>query len=85
MKDEEFQVRVGLFDLLPAPDRRRIEVRRECVEHSLAAQEELAAAAGHEPWGLRVLRFNIERHRLELAWLDELEAAPPEPASRESL
>ncbi|TQS26405.1 helix-turn-helix transcriptional regulator [Microbispora sp. KK1-11] len=86
MKDEEFQVRVGLFDLLPAPDRRRIiEVRRECVEHSLAAQEELAAAAGHEPWGLRVLRFNIERHRLELAWLDELEAALPEPAPGESL
>lgn len=75
-KDEEFQVRVGLFDLIPQADRRRIvDIRRECVEHSLAAQEELAAAAGHAPWGLRILRFNIERHRLELAWLDELAAA----------
>ncbi len=54
--------------LLIRTARRRITgVRRKCVEHSLAAQEELAAAAGHEPWGLRVLRFNIERHRLELA------------------
>ncbi|WP_432930626.1 PadR family transcriptional regulator [Microbispora sp. CA-135349] len=83
-KDEEFQVRVGLFDLLPASDRRRIiEARRECVEHSLAAQEELAAAAGHEPWGLRVLRFNLEGHRLELAWLDELQAALAESAPQD--
>ncbi|MEW9527989.1 helix-turn-helix transcriptional regulator [Microbispora sp. NPDC049125] len=76
MKEEEFQVRVGLFDLVEPEVRRRIvEARRDCVEHSLALQEELLPGSQAHPWGMRVLRFNIERHRLELAWLDELEAA----------
>ncbi|MEW9552791.1 PadR family transcriptional regulator [Nonomuraea sp. NPDC050783] len=75
-KEEEFQVRVGHFDLMEDADRRRIiEARRAFLEHSLAAQEELAAGAGHHPWGLRVLRLNIDKHRLELAWLAELETA----------
>ncbi|WP_182907908.1 PadR family transcriptional regulator [Microbispora sp. H13382] len=76
MKEEEFQVRVGLFDLVEDHVKCRIlEVRRECVEHALAIQEELAPAAGKHPWGLRIVLFNIERHRLELTWLNELEAA----------
>ncbi|WP_405087436.1 PadR family transcriptional regulator [Microbispora sp. NBC_01389] len=86
VKDEEFQVRVGLFDLLPVADRRRIvEVRRERVEHELALQEELAAAAGHAPWGERVLAFTVERLRLELLWLTELEAVLEEAVPEETV
>jgi DNA-binding PadR family transcriptional regulator len=77
IKDEEFQVRVGLFDLIDdvAVKRRIIEVRRESVEHSLGFQEELTASSGHHAWGLRILHFNIEKYRLELSWLDQLAAA----------
>jgi DNA-binding PadR family transcriptional regulator len=76
-KEEEFQVRVGMFELIddPAVRRRIVEVRREVVEHSLGLQEELAKISQGHPWGASILRFNIERGRLELAWLDELAAA----------
>ncbi|MFC4121915.1 helix-turn-helix transcriptional regulator [Nonomuraea zeae] len=80
VKDEEFQVRVGMFDLMDPEMRLRvIQARRASVEHSLASQEELVASSEQHPWGLRVLRFNIDRQRLELAWLDELATALEEP------
>ena len=74
--DNEFQTRVAFFADLDADDRLRIlGVRREVVEGRLAHLAALRPDAQAEPWGLRVMDFNVERLQQELAWLDRLKVS----------
>src|SRR5215467_13913191 len=71
--ENEFQTRVAFFADLDAGERLRIlEVRREILEARIAHMESLRPDAQAEPWGLRVMNFNINQYRNELAWLDKL-------------
>ena len=71
--DNEFQTRVAFFADLGAEERLRIlGVRREILEARIAHLESLRPDAQAEPWGLRVMDFNVERFQQELAWLDRL-------------
>jgi DNA-binding PadR family transcriptional regulator len=71
--DNEFQIRIAFFADLDADDRLRIlGVRREVLEARLAHLAALRPDAQAEPWGLRVMDFNVERLQQELAWLDRL-------------
>ncbi|MBO3747980.1 PadR family transcriptional regulator [Streptosporangiaceae bacterium NEAU-GS5] len=84
-KQEEFQVRVGHFDLMsPATRMRILEVRRDHLENALAVQEELASFSDRHPWGSRIVGFNGAQIRAELSWLDEL-AGPAKEAPNGSL
>ena len=80
--DNEFQMRVAFFADL-APDERLavIRVRRGIAEERSAHLAALRPAAQAEPWGLRVMDFNLAAIRHELAWLDELAAAAAGPAA----
>ena len=74
--DNEFQTRVAFFADLDADDRLRIlGVRREVLEARLAHLAALRPDAQAEPWGLRVMDFNVERLQQELAWLDRLKVS----------
>jgi DNA-binding PadR family transcriptional regulator len=71
--ENEFQTRIAFFADLDADDRLRIlGVRREVLEARLAHLAALRPDAQAEPWGLRVMDFNVERLQQELAWLDRL-------------
>jgi DNA-binding PadR family transcriptional regulator len=79
--DNEFHTRVAFFGDLDVQDRLRIiRARREIVESSIA---HLAAmrpeAAAQQPWGVRVMDFNLGQKRQELGWLDNLALAAAEP------
>ena len=74
--ENEFQTRVAFFADLDAGDRLRIlGVRREVLEARLAHLAALRPDAQAEPWGLRVMDFNVERLQQELAWLDRLKVS----------
>ena len=74
--ENEFQTRVAFFADLDADDRLRIlGVRREVLEARLAHLAALRPDAQAEPWGLRVMDFNVERLQQELAWLDRLKVS----------
>ena len=74
--ENEFQTRVAFFADLGADDRLRIlGVRREVLEARLAHLAALRPDAQAEPWGLRVMDFNVERLQQELAWLDRLKVS----------
>jgi DNA-binding PadR family transcriptional regulator len=74
--DNEFQTRIAFFADLDADDRLRIlEVRRGILEARIAHMESLRPDAQAEPWGLRVMDFNVERLQQELAWLDRLKVS----------
>ncbi len=79
--DNEFQMRVAFFADL-APDERLtiIRGRRGITGERIAHLAALRPAAQAEPWGLRVMDFNLAAFRRELAWLDELAAAAARPA-----
>jgi DNA-binding PadR family transcriptional regulator len=72
--DNEFQTRVAFFDDLDAEERLRIiQGRRQIIESSIAhltAMRPEAAVA--QPWGVRMLDFNLGQKRQELDWLDDL-------------
>ncbi len=79
--DNEFQTRVAFFDDLDPEERLRIiRTRREIVESSIAhlsaMRPETAAA---QPWGVRMLDFNLDQKRQELGWLDDLAVAAAGP------
>ena len=77
--DPEFQTRVSYFDRIDAPDRRRIiATRRRIVESWIGSHERFRVEAEGRPWIREVLDFNLGRLRLELAWLDRLEAQAQE-------
>jgi DNA-binding PadR family transcriptional regulator len=74
--ENEFQTRVAFFADLDADDRLRIlGVRRGVLEARLAHLAALRPDAQAEPWGLRVMDFNVERFQQELAWLDRLKVS----------
>ena len=77
MADEnEFQTRVSFFADMAVADRlAMLGVRREILQSRLAHLQSLRPDAVATPWGMRVLDFNIDRYRQELAWLDELASA----------
>ena len=80
--ENEFQTRVAFFADLDAGDRLRIlGVRREVLEARLAHLAALRPDAQAEPWGLRVMDFNVERLQQELAWLDRLKVSAMEGQS----
>ena len=80
--ENEFQTRVAFFADLDADDRLRIlGVRREVLEARLAHLAALRPDAQAEPWGLRVMDFNVERLQQELAWLDRLKVSAMEGQS----
>jgi DNA-binding PadR family transcriptional regulator len=86
MADEnEFQTRVSFFADMAVADRlAMLGVRRGILQSRLAHLRSLRPDAVAAPWGMRVLDFNIDRYRQELAWLDELAsvaAAGPGPAA----
>lgn len=73
----EFKARLAFFDRIEPVIRRQLLVgRRRVLESSLATMESFRAGSPERPWALRVLDFEIDRTRYELAWLDELEADP---------
>jgi DNA-binding PadR family transcriptional regulator len=73
--DHEFQTRVAFFDRIDAPDRLRIiAIRRRILESWIASHERFRAEAAGRPWILEVLESNLARFRLELVWLERLEA-----------
>jgi hypothetical protein len=82
MADEnEFQTRVSFFaDMAEADRLAMLGVRREILQSRLAHLQSLRPDALGTPWGMRVLDFNIDRYRQELAWLDELRAAAADQA-----
>ncbi len=74
--ENEFQTRVAFFDDLAVTERRAIlRVRREIVESRIAHSLSLRPESEENPWGLRVIDFNLERMHHALAWLDTLAAA----------
>ena len=83
--ENEFQTRVSFFADITVADRlAMLGVRRDILRSRLAHLQSLRLDAAGTPWGLRVLDFNIDRYRQELAWLDELTPAaragrPDEP------
>ena len=80
--ENEFQTRVAFFADLDADDRLRIlGVRREVLEARLAHLAALRPDAQAEPWGLRVMDFNVERLQQDLAWLDRLKVSAMEGQS----
>ena len=80
--ENEFQTQVAFFADLDADDRLRIlGVRREVLEARLAHLAALRPDAQAEPWGLRVMDFNVERLQQELAWLDRLKVSAMEGQS----
>jgi DNA-binding PadR family transcriptional regulator len=73
--DAEFQTRVAFFDRIDVQDRVRIiAARRRIVESWISRHERFRAEAEGRPWIIEVLESNLARYRLELAWLDRLEA-----------
>jgi DNA-binding PadR family transcriptional regulator len=74
--DNEFQTRVAFFEDLDAGERLRIiAARREIIESSIAHLATLRPEAAVQPWGLRVMDFNLGLRRQELRWLDDLARA----------
>jgi hypothetical protein len=74
--DNEFQTRVAFFGDLDAGERLRIiAARREIIESSIAHLATLRPEAAVQPWGLRVMDFNLGLRRQELRWLDDLARA----------
>jgi DNA-binding PadR family transcriptional regulator len=82
--ENEFQTRVAFFDDLAVTERRAIlRVRREIVESRIARSLSLRPETAENPWGLRVIDFNLERMRHALAWLDKLAAAAESAAEEQ--
>ena len=78
--DNEFQTRVAFFADLDAEERLHIiRARREIVAASITHLTTLRPEAAAAPWGLRVMDFNLDRRRQELAWLDDLARAAAAP------
>jgi DNA-binding PadR family transcriptional regulator len=75
-KDEnEFQVRVAFFHLLdPAAQKEILAARRAVIEGKLAHVERMAseAASVDYPYAHRLIEFNRDQAKAELAWVDQL-------------
>lgn len=78
--DAEFKARVAFFDRIePVIRRQLLAGRRRVLEQSLATMDSFRAGSPERPWALRVLDFEIDRTRHELAWLGQLQAAIETP------
>lgn len=74
--ESEFQLRVGLFDLLSPPDRERILAARERVLE--ARQERLEAIRRHfgldHGYAAAVVEFRLRAAQSEQQWIESLKA-----------
>jgi DNA-binding PadR family transcriptional regulator len=75
--DNEFLVRIGLFDMLDLQTRKRILLtRRSAVEKSLSHLLNIVDSQkidSQYPFPYRVIQFLTAQKRLELEWISQLE------------
>lgn len=75
--DNEFLVRVGLFDLLDLQTRKRIlQTRKSVVEKKLIHLQNIVNSQdinSQYPFPYRVIQFLTEQQRLELEWIMQVE------------
>jgi len=71
--EDAFRLRVGLFDLLDVPARRRIlELRDQRLASRLERMSQIGAAHAISGWGARTFNFVVSDLERERAWIAQL-------------